>query len=142
MPLEIKSRPGFKINARELKQIYVCFLKFSKIKKDPSVSLAFVDQKEIKQLNKIYRQKNRPTDVLSFGSRESQAIPGESDLGEILICYFVAVSQAKASGHSTAAEIKILLIHGLLHLMGFDHKNIKEQKRMKNAEQKICSMLN
>ena len=89
------------------------------------ISIALVGSQEIKKINAIYRQKNSVTDVLSFGEQKSKFRLG-GYLGEIIICYPQAARQAKKIGHTLNQELEILLIHGLLHLLGYDHE--KSQK--------------
>ena len=120
------------------------------------ISLAIVGDGRIRKLNKIYRGKNRVTDVLSFGDKTimtylSKAFPkikkdqkfievpdGINRLGEIVICYPRAKKQAKKMDHSLEKELTILLIHGILHLLGYDHEKSKlEEKRMEEMEEKI-----
>jgi len=79
------------------------------------VSLSFVSKERIKKLNRKYRRKNKPTDVLSFSMREGYL------LGDVVICSKVARSNAKKFGSSLKAEIARLFIHGTLHLLGMDH---------------------
>jgi probable rRNA maturation factor len=83
---------------------------------------------EICRLNRAFRRKQGPTDVLSFPSAASQ----RGYLGEIAISWERAEEQALAYGHSTAQEIQILMLHGLLHLLGYDHET--DRGRMVRAE--------
>ena len=76
----------------------------------------------IHQLNQIYRQRDRPTDVLSFSQREGEFPGPEAVLGDVVISIETAERQATERGHSLRAEILELLAHGLLHLLGFDHE--------------------
>lgn len=112
----------------------------------PHVTLtyvAIVGNKEIQRLNRMYRNKNAPTDVLSFRSAESpEKIPGEPlSLGEIIISYPVALKQAKKFGHPVTQEIRMLLIHGFAHLVGYDHKTRREKDIMRRFEKKIFDTL-
>lgn len=97
----------------------------------PEFSLSFVDPEEIQQLNHQYRAQNEITDVLSFPSGgEVDPESGIEYLGDILICIQRAAEQAVNSKHPLANEIELLLIHGLLHLVGFDHQSGDEKKEM------------
>lgn len=84
------------------------------------VSIAFVEDKEIKELNKKFRRRDKPTDVLAFSLSES--------IGEIIISTDTAKSQAKEYGNSFISEILLLLIHGLLHLLGYKHSKEMREK--------------
>lgn len=105
-----------------------------KIKK--VVSIALVSEKEIKQYNKVYRAKNKVTDVLSFILDEHEV------LGEVVICLDQARRQAKQNKRSLKSELQWLTTHGILHLLGYDHElSEKEDKKQREAEKKILEML-
>jgi len=97
--------------------------------KKATVSVALVDERTIKRLNKCYRGKNEVTDVLSFeAGRSKEFVSASVDknyLGEIIICYPRAKKQAEEFGHPVKEELKILLKHGLLHLLGYSHKEME-----------------
>ncbi|MFA5793235.1 MAG: rRNA maturation RNase YbeY [Candidatus Gracilibacteria bacterium] len=95
------------------------------------VELLLTDNKEIHALNKLYRQKDSPTDVLSFGFAD-----GDS-LGQIVISVERAKEQAKELGQPLKEELKFLFTHGLLHLLGFDHETQKDEKLMLKTAYKI-----
>ena len=93
-----------------------------------SVSIAFVTDFEIARLNKTYRKKNKPTDVLSFPAQNSAARPNKKNfLGDIAIAPAVALRYAKKNGRSLQTEIYILILHGILHLLGYDHETDRGQ---------------
>lgn len=106
-----------------------------KSRKKRLVSVALVSEKEIKFLNKNYRGKDKVTDVLAFPFKD------EEILGEVLICYSQAKRQAKQFGFSLHQEIVILVIHGLLHLLGFDHLEKKEAIKMFTQQKKVLQSL-
>ena len=105
------------------------------LKKDVTISVAFVSEPEMKKLNRIWRGKNRVTDVLSFELEEGKVF------GEILICYEQAVRQAKEMKHSTHDEIIFLLVHGVLHLFGNDHERPVDAKKMFLLQSRILIAL-
>jgi len=94
------------------------------------IVVSFVGPTAIRTLNKKYRHKNRPTDVLSFTMKE-KAPDGRFYLGDIIICPEVARRQAKKQGHSLLREVEILTIHGFLHLLGFEHFRGMEEEEAK-----------
>ncbi len=101
----------------------------------PEFSLSFVDPEEIQQLNNLYRDQNEITDVLSFPSDgEIDPESGVEYLGDILICIQRAAEQAISSGHPLENEIELLFIHGLLHLIGYDHQTEEEKSEMWNLQ--------
>ena len=87
-------------------------------------SVAFITDDRMKQLNELFRDKDSTTDVLSFPSGPSAAPNPQSDrqLGDIAIALGVARRQAARHGHSLGMELRILALHGLLHLLGYDHE--------------------
>jgi probable rRNA maturation factor len=91
---------------------------------------------ELQHLNRVYRRKNRPTDVLSFPISDEQTIvsPGLSTayLGDLAVSWQRARDQAREFGHSVESEIQILMLHGALHLAGMDHET--DRGRMSRAE--------
>ena len=98
--------------------------------------LVFVDSAEIKKLNQTYRGKNKPTDVLSFDPIEQQ------DLGELVLCPSVLRRQAKEHKLTFEQELGYMIIHGVLHLLGFDHeKSVKQAKKMFRLQDNIFETL-
>ena len=87
---------------------------------NPEVTLAFVNDRTVKELNKRFLNKDAPTDVLSFPLREKGA-DGKYYLGDILISVQRALDQSAEKNHSLERELEILTLHGFLHLMGFEH---------------------
>lgn len=103
---------------------------------DAELSIVLCDDRAIHALNRDYRDKDRPTDVLAFAVREAigahvpeSAMP-KGVLGDVVISVPTAARQAKAAQRSTEDEIAMLLAHGLLHLLGRDHRDRTEERRM------------
>lgn len=104
---------------------------------DAEVSVTFVDNKKIREINRDYRGKDQPTDVISFALEEM----GEEEieivgidvppvLGDIIISVPKAREQAEQYGHSFMRELGFLAVHGFLHLLGYDHETEEEEKVM------------
>ena len=97
-------------------------------------SLTYVDDATIHQLNREYRQADRPTDVLSFALEEGEGPPPPPGaprmLGDVVISVESALRQAEERGHADEAELGLLMIHGLLHLLGEDHDTPARKKKM------------
>lgn len=105
-----------------------------KLKKQ--ISIALLSDKEIRDLNRVYRKKNKVTDVLSFNLDSDQV------LGEVLICLSQARRQAKTKKNTYRAELQLLTVHGILHLLGYDHeKSLAEEKKQEMAQQTILARL-
>ncbi|MEW5801826.1 MAG: rRNA maturation RNase YbeY [bacterium] len=102
------------------------------------VSITFVTDKIIKELNLHYRGMDSATDVLAFAMQEGEFKEISPDLlGDVVISVETAQRQAAESEHSLEKEVGILLIHGLLHLSGYDHMTDKDAKRMQAKEQEL-----
>jgi probable rRNA maturation factor len=100
-------------------------------REDAELSIMLCDDETIHELNRDYRKKDRPTDVLSFAMQEGEGgdlHPGL--LGDVVISVDTARRQAADRGWTIAAEIRFLLAHGLLHLLGHDHRTRDEERRM------------
>lgn len=103
--------------------------------KESEVELLITDNCEIQRINKAYRDKDKPTDVLSFAERE---IGSNSDsLGQIIISIERAEEQAKELGQRLSEELRFLFTHGLLHLLGYDHEKPEDEKIMLEKAYKI-----
>ncbi len=105
------------------------------------VGLIIVNDQYIKKLNKQYRGKDSPTDVLSFSFLESEhediAKEKEFAIGDIMISLDRAREQALEQGHSLEKEIILLTVHGLLHLMGYDHEGKEDRELMQSQEKRL-----
>ena len=99
------------------------------------VSIALVSDRRIRALNRAYRRRDYATDVLSFRS-EPLALSPEPFLGEIVIARGVARRQARDARHSELTELKVLALHGLLHLLGYDHEK-KDGGQMRRTEERL-----
>lgn len=108
------------------------------------VSLVLCDSQEITNLNKNYRGIDKETDVLSFPMDEDEGFlsPEEYMLGDIAICVSRMISQAEEYGHSRERELSFLFLHGLLHLLGYDHIKDEERALMEKVQREILEELN
>jgi len=94
-----------------------------------AMTVAIVSDARVRALNREYRKKDKATDVLSFPSEES------GFLGDVVIASGVAARQAREAGHSLATELRVLALHGLLHLLGYDHQ--RDDGRMARLERRL-----
>lgn len=115
-------------------------LKVEGLDGDFEVSISFVDNKEIKTLNKDYRGIDKETDVLSFPIEEDFVVPIPL-LGDIIISVEKALEQSKEYEHSLERELAYLTCHSMLHLLGYDHMNDMEKNNMRAKEKKIMKNL-
>lgn len=122
---------------------------FKELKIRPAfeVSVLITTNQMIKKLNLKYRKLNKPTDVLSFPAYSKQELKKLKvskqmlNLGDIVIAHQLAKSQAAEYGHSLKREISFLFVHGLLHLLGYDHNNKADEKQMFKLQDKILNSL-
>ncbi len=98
----------------------------------PDLSIVIEDDSHLQALNKEFLDIDAPTDVLSFPSGEEDPDPetGRVYLGDVIISYPRAEEQAGAAGHALLAELSLLVVHGVLHLLGYDHGEPKEKEQM------------
>lgn len=122
---------------------------------DASLDLSFVGRARIRALNRDLRGVDRVTDVLSFPTIEKVTLPlkkenypwelnpadGTVNIGSIVICRARAKEQAAEYGHSVERELSYLTVHGVLHLLSFDHIDEQDKKQMRREEEKILSVL-
>lgn len=140
------------LNGKKLKTIVSFILKYKNIR-DATLSVVFTTDKRIKRLNYLYRKKNRPTDVLAFSMQEG-ALPSfvktvagkrlrreSSILGDIVISVDRAKRQAKIFNSTLEREIYLYIIHGILHLIGYDDEKPSLQKSMQKKESEILNAL-
>jgi probable rRNA maturation factor len=113
---------------------------------DAEMSITFVDNARIQEINKTYRDKDQPTDVISFAMEDE--VEGEVTivgvdmprvLGDILISIPKAKEQAEEHGHSFKRELGFLALHGFLHLLGYDHRNEEDEKEMFGLQNELLN---
>lgn len=113
-----------------------------------SFDIVFCDNKKIHEINRDYRDKDRPTDVITFAlfadssEEERFILDDEINLGEILISLDKTLEQAQTNNHSFAEELFFLISHGIMHLLGYDHLNEKELEYMLEQQQKSMEKVN
>ena len=108
------------------------------------VSILLTGDKDIRRLNQEFRSIDQPTDVLSFpqNADEDPCIPEEIILGDIAVSLDIAKAQAKEHGLDFKEEIILLLIHGILHLLGYDHEiSEKEEEKMRNKTRELFKLV-
>ena len=110
---------------------------------DAELSVLFIGDRAMRALNNTYRGKDTTTDVLSFSLREGGFPHIQPEmLGDIVISLPVAARQAREAGHSLGRELERLLVHGLLHVLGYDHeRSPQEARRMERKERQLIERL-
>jgi probable rRNA maturation factor len=108
---------------------------------ESELSILLTDDARLQALNQKYLGIDAPTDVLSFPASETDPETGAPYLGDILISVPRAQAQAEAAGHPVEAEVQLLVVHGVLHLLGHDHARADEKARMWKAQAEILERL-
>lgn len=126
----------------EIENVIESALKYEKGNIDYEVSLSLVDNIEIKELNKEYRNIDRETDVLSFPLDEEFQFEGMKMLGDIIISVEKALEQSKDYNHSFLREMVYLTVHSMFHLMGYDHIDEEDKKIMRKKEEEVLEIIN
>lgn len=122
------------------RQAILTTLQYSQFTHHLALTLLFSDDQTLQELNQTFLGENKATDVLSFPSGESLA-QAETHLGEIAISVPRAHQQAAAAHHPVEAEIELLVVHGVLHLLGHDHAQPEEKAQMWQAQAAILNQL-
>lgn len=129
-----------KIDSKKTVKLIVNILNELNYRAPQEIGVVFCKDPESHKLNLAYRKKDKPTDVLSFSATEGQAMAGiEGILGDLVISVDTAKRQAKEYGVTFNQEILRLIIHGILHLSGYDHENVPkaEAQRMRRLEERL-----
>ena len=113
-----------------------------KVKENYLVDVSIVNNEEIHKINRDYRNVDRPTDVISFAFLDDKdeilnLVDAPRSLGQIIISYQKAESQALEYGHSLKREMSFLFVHGLLHLLGYDHMSPEDEEKMFKIQNEI-----
>lgn len=145
MEVNIVSQTDFKL-AKQNEEIFDKILKRTsellKVEKNYTFSVIFVNDEMIHEINRTYRKIDRPTDVISFatlidGKDEYEMVIDDCELGDIFISIDAITRQAKEYAHSFDRELSFLFTHGLLHLLGYDHMNEKDEQEMFKLQDEI-----
>jgi probable rRNA maturation factor len=128
----------------EIERVITFAARKQKVETNSEVSITFVSNERIQEINREYRDKDKPTDVISFameelGEGEMELIGADMPrvLGDIIISIPKAIEQAEEYGHSFLRELGFLAVHGFLHLLGYDHMTEEEEKEMFTLQKEI-----
>jgi len=135
MSVEVANESAVTLDEAELQSVVEYAMAFLRVNPAAEVAVVCVDEPTMEQLHMQWMGEPGPTDVLSFPmdelrpGRDGEASP-EGILGDIVLCPSVAEKQAVTAGHSTMDELTMLSVHGLLHLLGYDHAQPEEEAEM------------
>lgn len=135
MSVEINNESGVEVDEVALQRLAAFVLESMHVHPQTDLGISLVDESAMERLHVQWMDEPGATDVLSFPMDELR--PGRPDaptpaglLGDIVVCPQVAEAQAEAAGHDTETEIRVLVTHGMLHLLGFDHANPVDEAEM------------
>lgn len=135
MTIEVLNESGITMDARRTQKLARFVMDRMRVHPEAELCVTFVDEATIAELNGRWMEKEGPTDVLAFPMDELR--PGmvneeleEGVLGDIALCPEVAQRQADAAGHGLVDEVDLLTVHGILHLLGYDHAEPEEHREM------------
>lgn len=127
-----------KISTSRMKTVISTALSFNQVlESDVELTVVVTNDPQIQELNREYLGVDSPTDVLSFPMDEMDPETNLRYLGDIIISYPRCLEQAQKSGHTAEAEMELLIVHAVLHLLGFDHAEPDEKTQMWNLQKKI-----
>jgi probable rRNA maturation factor len=133
--IEILDESGSDVDVTELSRLARFAMDRMRVHPQAELCIKLVDEATIAELNEQWMEKEGPTDVLAFPMDELRPglvteEPEEGVLGDLVLCPVVAARQAQDAGHGTADEIDLLTVHGILHLLGYDHAEPEEHREM------------
>ena len=126
-----------------LEQTARAVLDSHELETEQDLTIAVDDDARLQELNKAYLEIDAPTDVLSFPSGGDEIDPenGHPYLGDIILSFPRALEQSQAAGHTVVDEIQLLVVHGVLHLLGYDHAEPDQKEEMWQVQAEILSAL-
>ncbi|MGC5616494.1 rRNA maturation RNase YbeY [Georgenia sp. Z1491] len=142
MSIEVNDESGSGADAEELAALARYVLEEMRVHPQAELSIMLVDEDVMTDLHVRWMDEPGPTDVLSFPMDELRPgadgePPVEGTLGDVVLCPSVAAAQARTAGHSTAEELGLLTVHGILHLLGYDHAEPEEEKEMFDLQRRL-----
>jgi probable rRNA maturation factor len=144
MSIEILNESGTDIGIKELSRLSRFVMDRMRVHPLAELCIKVVDEDTIAALNKKWMKKEGPTDVLAFPMDELRpglvnGEPEEGVLGDLVLCPAVAERQARDAGHSTHDELELLTVHGVLHLLGYDHADPQEHQEMFGLQARLLA---
>jgi len=133
--VELTNESGFEVEETQIQDVLIHAMTTMRVHPSAEVAVVLVDETAMEQLHVQWMGESGPTDVLSFPMDELRPgrdgeLSAEGILGDIVLCPTVAKNQATAAGHSVMEELQMLTVHGLLHLLGYDHAEPEEEAEM------------
>jgi len=144
MSVEVQNESGVEMDERRTQRLARFVMDHMRVHPLAELCVTAVDEDTIAELNLRWMEKEGPTDVLAFPMDELRPgmvneEPEEGVLGDVVLCPAVAEQQAQTAGHSTIDELDLLTVHGILHLLGYDHAEPEEQKQMFGLQARLLA---
>lgn len=144
MTIEILNESGVEIDVQRLAALSRFTMDRMRVHPLAELCIKAVDEDTIAELNEQWMEKEGPTDVLAFPMDELRPglvdeDPEEGVLGDLVLCPAIAERQGATAGHGTVAEIELLTVHGILHLLGYDHAEPEEHREMFGLQDEILA---
>lgn len=144
MTIEILDESGTGVDVKHLAQLSRFTMDRMRVHPLAELCIKAVDEATITELNEKWMEKEGPTDVLAFPMDELRPglvdeEPEEGVLGDIMLCPQIAAAQGESAGHGTLAEIELLTVHGILHLLGYDHAEPEEHAEMFGLQDELLA---
>jgi len=148
MSIEVLNESGMPLDAQHLASLSRFVLERMRVHPLAELCIKAVDEDTIAELNQRWMDKEGPTDVLAFPmdelrpglvNEEPQAPEGEAVLGDLMLCPAVAERQGVEAGHGTEAELELLTVHGILHLLGYDHAEPAQHEEMFTLQDRLLA---
>jgi probable rRNA maturation factor len=139
--IEIQDNVKSQVDPSLLKEAARITLEHQRISPDISLTLVISDDDHLQQLNQKFNDIDEPTDVLSFSANHVDPDMDAPYLGDVIISFPRAHEQANKIGHSVESELQLLIVHGVLHLLGYDHSTAEEKAIMWAAQSEILTQL-
>ena len=135
MSIEVLNESGHDVDVRELARLSRFVMDVMRVHPQAELCIKAVDEATIAELNQQWMEKEGPTDVLAFPMDELRPglvneEPVEGVLGDLVLCPAVAERQGETAGHGKDAELELLTVHGILHLLGYDHAELEDHRVM------------
>lgn len=142
--IEVLDESGTGVDVKQLARLSRFVMDRMRVHPLAELCIKAVDEDTIAQLNAQWMEKEGPTDVLAFPMDELRPglvteEPEEGVLGDLVLCPTVAERQGEAAGHGTVAELELLTVHGILHLLGYDHAEPEEHKEMFGLQDRLLA---
>ena len=141
MSVEVTNETAWQIDGKIFSDLGVWVMSQMRVSTQSDLTIMFVDPDPIAELHMRWMNLEGPTDVMSFPMDELRPGDGkttmEGVLGDLVICPWVAAQQAAAAGHSTMQEMMLLTIHGILHLLGYDHVTPEQERQMFGLQRQL-----